>query len=129
MSDISLEYKFNLKNKYLNKIIKNIDEVNNYLKLLNKFNHKMIRQYGGTQQEFDEIHASITTESDKISGLNIFAQNQIKELHGEQEKLLKNIDDIQKIIEKLPAKTNSVLNTENTKQALNQMEQAIIGPK
>ena len=37
MSDISLEYKINLRNKYLDKIIKNFKEVNSSLELLNNF--------------------------------------------------------------------------------------------
>ena len=49
MSDINLQYKINLRNKYLNKIIKNFKEVNSSLELLNNFNQKMNRQYGGVK--------------------------------------------------------------------------------
>ena len=127
MSDITLEKKFYLKNKYLNKIIKNIADVNNYLKLLNNFNHKMIRQYGGFQEEFDKLNTGLNAEAEKIRILHDSSEKQIQEINQQQQLLITNINEIQNLVEKIPVKSTHMLDDTNIMKKLNDLENKIIG--
>ena len=127
MSDISLKYKINLRNKYLNKIIKNIADVNNYLELLNNFNHKMIRQYGGTQEQFDEINKDISDEIKKITQLNESSQKQIEEINKQQLALVGNINEIHKLVNQIPVKATQNLDPTKINKELSSLEQETIG--
>jgi predicted transcriptional regulator len=127
MSDISLEKKFYLKNKYLNKIIKNIADVNNYLELLNNFNHKMIRQYGGTQEQFNLINKGIGNEIQLITTLNQSSEKQIEEVNKQQLLLVQNINEIQKLVAQIPVKATQKLDQTNINTALTNLEKETIG--
>ena len=127
MSDISLEKKFYLKNKYLNKIIKNIADVNNYLELLNNFNHKMIRQYGGTQEQFNLINTDISNEIKQISELNSTSQKQIEEVNKQQLVLVGNINEIHRLVAQIPVKATQKLDQTNINTALTNLEKETIG--
>ena len=49
------------------------------------FNHKMIRQYGGTQEQFNQINTDISDEIKKITQLNESSQKQIEEILSKKE--------------------------------------------
>lgn len=92
MSDISLEDKFNLRNKYLDKIIKNINQATSSLELLNNFNHKMIRQYGGTTEQFKGIHDSLVNEIDSVELMKNNITLQIEKLRNETINMSTNLE-------------------------------------
>ena len=127
MSDITLEKKFYLKNKYLNKIIKNIADVNNYLELLNNFNHKMIRQYGGNQQQFNLINTDIAAEIKQISELNASSQKQIEEVNKQQSALVGNINELHRLVSQIPVKSIQKLDKTRINNDLSCLEQETIG--
>ena len=92
MSDISLADKINLKNKFLDKINKNINQVNNSLDLLNNFNHKMNRQYGGVLNPlYSKIHEDIDANTQTVSDMILSSEDQIKQLNQTTEDTLKQL--------------------------------------
>ena len=129
MSDITLEYKINLRNKYLNKIIKNFKEVNNSLELLNNVNQKINRQYGGTvteafnktQTKIDEMDseitkikgevdvqiAALTKASDELTATLTLLGNNVSKIPANKSDLTVNTALINTEIDKLP---NTILN-------------------
>lgn len=114
MSDISLEDKFNLRNKYLDKIIKNINQATSSLELLNNFNHKMIRQYGGTQEQFKKIHDKLDTEIGSVQLMNQSITEQIDKLRDETVNMTTNLEILH---EKLTQVKSGITNIDESKLA------------
>lgn len=126
MSDISLKYKINLKNKYLDKIIKNFDKVNNSLELINEFNDKINRQYGGNlTSHFKEINSKIDDESQPINEMIQQTEKQIKELNDLSSSIVKGLIKAHEQLEKIPLNTN--VDTANYINAIQQLSKQIIG--
>ena len=99
MAVISLADKINLKNKFLDKINKNINQVNNSLVLLNNFNHKMNRQYGGElTPSYIEIHEAIDGNKSKVTQLVDSTRSQIVEIDKTTENTLKQLIEAQKLL-------------------------------
>jgi chromosome segregation ATPase len=112
MSDISLEDKFNLRNKYLDKIIKNINQATSSLELLNNFNHKMIRQYGGTQEQFSAIHKSLQDEIGSVETMTTNITEQLGVLRDETVTMSQNLELIH---DKLTQLKSGITNIDESK--------------
>ena len=108
MSDISLIDKINLRNKYLNKIIKNFKEVNRSLELLNNVNKKMNRQYGGALKDILEQAGQISKD---ISQTVLDTQPQIEALDKSSEDIVKELVNIIDSLQKLPINSSTQIKT------------------
>ena len=127
MSDINLEYKINLRNKYLNKIIKNFKEVNSSLELLNNFNQKINRQYGGTIQEtFDKTSESIYEMTEKISNIKKEVDSKIEDFEKASIALTQSISELNDNVALIPANNKETeINTSKVDEALDKINKII----
>ncbi len=120
MSDISLIDKINLRNKYLDKIIKNFKEVNRSLELLNNVNKKINRQYGGT---FNDITTQAKTMTSDIQTTITNTETQINLLDASSEKIVTGLDNIIDTLLTLPINsgTKFVTNEDDIKAQIDNM--------
>jgi hypothetical protein len=126
MSDISLKYKINLKNKYLNKIIKNFDKVNNSLELINEFNNKINRQYGGNlSTHFNEINNKIDTVSKPIDEMIKQTEKQLNELNELSSKIVTGLIEAHNKLEQIPFDTK--VDTTDIQNQIKRISEQIIG--
>jgi hypothetical protein len=120
MSDISLADKINLKNKFLDKINKNINQVNNSLDLLNNFNHKMNRQYGGALDPlYSKIHDDIDANTSTVTAMIVSSEEQIRQLNLATEETLKQLIAAQAELAKI--NINNAQPKVDTSQIYNQL--------
>jgi uncharacterized protein YoxC len=125
MSDITLIDKINLRNKYLNKIIKNFKEVNRSLELLNNVNKKMNRQYGGGALQ--DIFKQAEQISKDITQTVQFTQPQIEALDESSENIVKELSNIIDSLKKLPINsgTQIITNEAEIRQQIDDMKNKI----
>lgn len=124
MSDISLIDKINLRNKYLNKIIKNFKEVNKSLELLNNVNKKMNRQYGGGLLD---ISNQATQIGKYITQTVNDTQPQIEALDKSSEDIVTELGNIIDSLKNLPINsgTTIITNEEDIKKQIDDMKNKI----